>query len=89
MCNNKGVISIMKNVVKFLRLSEGYDMTQEELAKALGVSRHTIISIENGGNTTGKMMLKIANFFDKDPREIFFIDDVAQNVQNGNKKQVG
>lgn len=79
----------MKNIVKFLRLSEGYDMTQEELANELGVSRHTIISIENGGNTTGKMMLKIANFFDKDPREIFFIDSVAQSLQGGSKKEVG
>lgn len=72
----------MKNDVKHLRLSREFDMTQEELAKALGVSRHTIISIENGGNTTGKMVLKIAKFFNKDPREIFFIDDVAQSVQD-------
>lgn len=75
--------------MKFLRTSEDYDMTQEEFAQALGVSRHTIISIENGGNTTGKMIMKIANFFDKDPREIFFIDDVAQSVQGRSSKEVG
>lgn len=79
----------MRNEIKHLRLSREFDLTQEELAKALGVSRHTIISIENGGNTTGKMVLKIAEFFNKDPREIFFIDDVVQSVQsNKNKKEV-
>lgn len=79
----------MRNEIKHLRLSREFDLTQEELAKALGVSRHTIISIENGGNTTGKMVLKIAKFFNKDPREIFFIDDVVQSVQsNKNKKEV-
>lgn len=72
----------MENNVKHLRISKEFDLTQEELAKALGVSRHTIISIENGGNTTGKMVIKIAEFFNKDPREIFFISDVAHSVQN-------
>ncbi|MBE1556075.1 helix-turn-helix domain-containing protein [Sporosarcina limicola] len=57
--------------MKHLRISQEFDLTQEELAKALGVSRHTIISIENGGNTTGKMVMKIAEFFRKDPRANF------------------
>lgn len=76
----------MENDLKHLRLSRKYDMTQEELAKELGVSRHTIISIENGGNTTGKMILKIAEFFNKDPREIFFINSVAHSVRDGKEK---
>lgn len=75
----------MDNIVKQLRCSKQFDLTQEELAKALGVSRHTVISIENGGNTTGKMVIKIANFFGKDPREIFFEDDVAQSLLDNNK----
>ncbi|CEG25967.1 helix-turn-helix transcriptional regulator [Bacillus sp. B-jedd] len=73
----------MENIVKYLRKSRDVDLTQEELATAIGVSRHTIISIENGGNTTGEVMLKIANFFNKDPREIFFIESVAQKEQAG------
>ena len=77
----------MENNVKHLRLSKGFDLTQEELAKSLGVSRHTIISIENGGNTTGIMVLKIAEFFNKDPREIFFISDVAHSVRAENEKE--
>lgn len=72
----------MNNIVKYLRLSEKYDLTQEELAVALGVSRHTIISIEKGGSTTAEMVIKIGHFFNKDPREIFFIRDVEQSLQN-------
>ena len=75
----------MDNIVKQLRVSKEFDLTQEELAKALGVSRHTIMSIENGGNTTGEIVLKIANFFDKDPREIFFTNNVARSL----RKRVG
>lgn len=68
----------MKNNVKFLRRSAEYDMTQEQLAKALGVNRITIAKIEKGTVVpSGELMLKIANFFNKDPREIFFIDNVA------------
>lgn len=77
----------MYNIVKYLRLSEEFDLTQEELAIALGVSRHTIISIEKGGNTSAEMVIKLGHFFNKDPREIFFIPDVAHSLQF-EKKQV-
>ncbi len=68
----------MKNKVKYLRRSQEFDLTQEELAKALGVSRQTIVSIENGTSIpSGDLVIKIANFFRKDPREIFFTDYVV------------
>jgi putative transcriptional regulator len=79
----------MKNKVKFLRRSEQFDLTQQQLADELNVSRHTINAIENGANTSAELMLKIANFFNKDPREIFFIIDVAhseQGVDDSNKE---
>ena len=72
-------MNILDNIVKQLRVNRG--LTQEELAKELDVSRHTIISIENGGNTTGRMVLKIANYFGKDPREIFFTTNGVQSLQ--------
>ncbi|MCQ5302480.1 XRE family transcriptional regulator [Bacillus licheniformis] len=71
----------MKNRVKYLRKSEGFDLTQEQLAKEIGVSRYTIAAIEKGSNTSGEIVIKIGNFFNKDPREIFFIDNVAFGLQ--------
>lgn len=67
----------MNNNVKYLRRSKEFDMTQEELGKKVGVSKATISAIENGGNPSAKIMLKIAEVFNKDPREIFFLDDVS------------
>ncbi|MEF3313297.1 helix-turn-helix domain-containing protein [Paenibacillus sp. GYB004] len=61
----------MINNVKHLRRSREYDLTQEELAKALGVSRRTIAHMESGGSISGMLMLKVAHFFNKDPREIW------------------
>lgn len=63
----------LKNRVKFLRRSEKFNMTQEELAKALGLSRQTLSAIENGNaKVTAETMIKIAEFFGEDPRNIFF-----------------
>jgi putative transcriptional regulator len=74
-------VNKVKNTVKFLRRSAEFDMTQQELAVALGVSRTTVIAIENGGKTSGEIVMKIANLFGKDPREIFFLDCVVSNLQ--------
>lgn len=41
-----------------------YDMSQEDLATALDLSRFTIQKFENGKNTTIDTVLKIANHFD-------------------------
>lgn len=41
-----------------------YNMTQEDLAIALDISRYTIQKFENGKNATLDTVLKIANHFD-------------------------
>ncbi|NJE43376.1 helix-turn-helix transcriptional regulator [Thermococcus sp. GR6] len=52
----------MKNRLRELREAKG--LTQEELAKALGVTRQTIIAIEKGKyDPSLKLAFKIARFF--------------------------
>lgn len=47
-------------------------LTQEELAKAVGVSRQTIISIENEKYTASLVLAyKIAHYFGKAIEEVF------------------
>ncbi len=43
---------------------QGYEISQEDLAEALGLSRFTIQKFENGKNATIDTALKIANHFD-------------------------
>lgn len=51
------------------------NLTQEELAKALGVSRQTIIAIEKGNYTPSVLLaLKIAKFFKRPVESIFTLD---------------
>lgn len=72
----------MKNNIKFLRRSQEFDITQEELARVVGIARPTLSEIENGRNTTLEIAVKIAAYFNKDVRDIFFIDDVVLNLQH-------
>lgn len=48
------------------------NITQEELADALGVSRQTVISIENGKyDPSLKLAFKISDYFGKSIEELF------------------
>ena len=50
------------------------EVTQEELAEAVGVTRQTIIAVEKGNYTPSVLLaLKIAKFFKKSIDEIFDI----------------
>ncbi len=60
----------MKNRLRELREEKG--LTQEELAKALGVTRQTIIAIEKGRyDPSLRLAFKIARFFNRSIEEIF------------------
>lgn len=60
----------MKNTVKVQRAIK--DLTQEELAKIIEVSRQTINSIEKNRYVPSTILaLKIAKVFDKNVNEIF------------------
>lgn len=75
----------MKNNVRKLRRSEKFDISQQKLADALGVSRQTIVDIEKGErNLSAELAFKIADYFGKEPREIFFVDYVVSNLQKSN-----
>lgn len=64
----------MKNQLKVGRAM--HDLTQEELAKKVGVSRQTINSIEKGRYVPSTILaLKIARVFEKPVEEIFELED--------------
>jgi putative transcriptional regulator len=64
----------MQNKVKELRKSVG--LRQEDLAKALGVTRQTIIAIENCKyDPTLLLAMKISYFFNKSVNEIFWLEE--------------
>ncbi|AMD97518.1 DNA-binding helix-turn-helix protein [Streptococcus sp. CM6] len=64
----------MKNNIKQLRKSEG--LRQEDMAKILGVSRQTIIAIENDKyNPTLELAMKIARLLQLHVEEIFILED--------------
>ena len=63
------------NHLKKLRFEHG-QITQQALANAVGVTRLTIHSIENGKfNPSTLLALKIARYFDLDLEEVFFIQE--------------
>ena len=48
------------------------DMTQEELARAIGVTRQTIIAMERGDyNPSLELAFKIARYFEANVEDIF------------------
>lgn len=65
----------MKNLrLKSARVAK--DMSQEDLAKAVGVSRQTINSIEKGDyNPTIKLCISICKVLDKTLDELFWMPD--------------
>lgn len=60
----------MKNNIRILR--KEFKISQEELARELGVTRQTIIAIENNKyDPSLNLALKISKFFNKYVEEIF------------------
>ena len=64
----------MKTKIQELRKQN--KVTQEELAAALGVTRQTIISLENGKyNASLQRAFKIARFFEQSIEDIFLYEE--------------
>jgi len=64
----------MKNRLKVARAE--MDLTQEELAQRVGVSRQSINAIESGRYVPSTVLaLKMAQVFGKSVEEIFMLDE--------------
>lgn len=64
----------MKNTIKVQRAIK--DITQQDLAQAVGVSRQTINSIESGRYIPSTVLaLKVARYFDKPVDEVFLLEE--------------
>jgi putative transcriptional regulator len=64
----------MKNCLRELRKQRG--LTQDELAKALGVSRQTINAIENDKyNPTLELAMRLAKYVNIPVETLFILED--------------
>ncbi|MBE6007584.1 MAG: helix-turn-helix transcriptional regulator [Lachnospiraceae bacterium] len=64
----------MNNIIKDLRKQN--KVTQDELACAVGVTRQTIISLENGKyNASLQLAYKIAKYFGRQIEEVFIFEE--------------
>ena len=64
----------MKNRIEEIRKDRG--IRQEEFAKALGVSRQTISSLENGRyNPSIQLAFKIARYFGMTIEDVFIFEE--------------
>jgi putative transcriptional regulator len=69
----------VRNQVRDQRLDR--EMSQAELAATLGVSRQTVISIENGRYLPSlPLAFRIARFFDMPVDKMFHPDDEEESV---------
>ena len=67
----------MKNRIEEIRKARG--MNQEELAKALGVSRQTISSLENGRYTPSvELAYKLSKYFGMTIEEVFIFEEAEK-----------
>ena len=67
--------SKLKNNLRRCRFESG-EISQQELANMVGVTRLTIHSIETGKfNPSVKLALKIADYFNKSVEDIFYLEE--------------
>lgn len=65
----------MENKIRQLRRDKS--VTQDDLANAVGVTRQTIISLENGKyNASLQLAYKIARYFDLSIEDVFVFEEV-------------
>jgi len=79
MPENMGTGRSRKNKIKVFRAM--HDMTQEDLAQAIGVTRQTILAIEKGKYVPSlDLAFKIARHFNVNIEEVFTYEPEVQAV---------
>jgi putative transcriptional regulator len=69
----------MKNKIKVFRAMN--DLTQEDLAEAIGVTRQTILAIEKGKYVPSlDLAFRISRRFRVNIEEVFQYDETAQTI---------
>ena len=64
-------MSKLKSNLKYLRKRKGFDLTQKELAEAIGVTVVTIYQIENGRGANIRTAKKLADYFSCNIEDLF------------------
>jgi putative transcriptional regulator len=83
--NESGEQFILLNNLRKLRFFAD-ELSQEDLANRVGVSRQTIYAIEKGKfNPSVKLALRIAKFFQKSLEEVFYLTEVKNDQQDKNQ----
>jgi putative transcriptional regulator len=83
--NESGDQFILENNLRKLRFFAD-ELSQEELANRVGVSRQTIHAIEKGKfNPSVKLALRLARFFQKPLEEVFYLTEVKNDQQDKNQ----
>lgn len=69
----------MKNKIKVFRAM--HDLTQEDLATAIGVTRQTILAIEKGKYVPSlDLAFKIARYFQVSIEDVFQYEDIHPTI---------
>lgn len=67
--------ALIRNTIRTLRFNHG-EMTQQELADKVGVTRQTIVAIEKGNYSPSlELAFRIARVFGRTLEEVFTFDD--------------
>lgn len=75
------MVVVMKNKIKIYRAM--HDLTQEQLADKIGVTRQTVIAIESDKYLPSLgLAFKIARIFKVNVEDIFIYDDKEEKNEN-------
>jgi putative transcriptional regulator len=79
MQKNTGILRPMKNKIKIFRAM--HNLTQEDLARAIGVNRQTILAIEKEKYIPSlDLAFKISRYFGVNIEEVFIFDEKTPTV---------